>query len=65
MPPPPSERNVAPQVMWLGAMRCVNAQPGTYGHECSKPAIWIGTTEKGFAACYCNSCKMATRRGRL
>jgi hypothetical protein len=38
-------------------MRCVNAQPGTYGHECSKPAIWIGTTEKGFAACYCNARK--------
>ena len=38
-------------------MRCVNAEPGTYGHECSKPATWIGTKANGFHACYCSSCK--------
>jgi hypothetical protein len=23
--------------------KCHNAQPGTYGHECGKPAEWLGT----------------------
>ena len=27
---------------------CHNAEPGTYGHECGKPAIWIGITKTGF-----------------
>jgi hypothetical protein len=40
-----------------GTTRCVNAQPGTYGHECGKPAAWIGTTAAGFAACFCSECK--------
>lgn len=22
--------------------RCHNAQRGTYGHECGKPAVWVG-----------------------
>jgi len=39
--------------------RCVNAEPGTYGHECGKPAAKIGSRphEMGrFFACYCNDC---------
>lgn len=36
---------------------CVNAEPSTYGHECSRPAEWIGTNKTGFNACYCGECK--------
>jgi hypothetical protein len=40
-----------------GSARCINAQPGTYGHECGKPATWIGAMETGWQACYCVGCK--------
>lgn len=23
--------------------KCHNAEPGTYGHECGKPAVWVAT----------------------
>ncbi len=23
--------------------RCINAEPGTFGHECGQPAAFIGT----------------------
>lgn len=36
---------------------CHNAEPGTYGHECGKPAVWIGTDAKGFASGFCDDCK--------
>lgn len=40
---------------------CHNAQPGTYGHECGKPAEWIGTTKlRAFRMGFCDECK---RRG--
>ena len=44
--------------------RCVNAQPGSFGHECGKPAKWIGTKPSGFTACYCNECKAAGYEAR-
>jgi len=37
--------------------RCSNAQPGTYGHECGKPATWIGTMPSGWRSGFCASCK--------
>jgi hypothetical protein len=37
--------------------KCHNAQPGTYGHECGKPAQWLGTTAKGFQSGFCEACK--------
>ena len=37
--------------------KCHNAEPGTYGHECGKPAQWLGTTPGGFAAGFCDDCK--------
>lgn len=41
-----------------GRLRCVNAEPGTFGHECSKPATWIGTRQStGWSGCYCDRCK--------
>ena len=38
--------------------RCVNAQRGTFGHECGKPASWIASKdyENGFQACFCDDC---------
>lgn len=40
--------------------RCSNAEPGTFNHECGRPAAWIGTTEAGFRSAFCDDCK---RRG--
>ena len=28
-----------------------------YGHECGKPAAWIGTNHKGFSSGFCDDCK--------
>ena len=36
---------------------CHNAEPGTYGHECGKPAAWLGTTPGGFRSGFCDECK--------
>lgn len=37
--------------------KCHNADYGTYGHECSKPAVWIGTKASGFSSGFCDKCK--------
>ena len=38
--------------------RCVNAEPGTVGHECGRPAVFVGTKPStGFEACFCAECK--------
>lgn len=37
--------------------RCHNAQSGTFGHECGKPATWIGTKASGFRSGFCDHCK--------
>jgi hypothetical protein len=38
--------------------RCVNAEPGTFGHECGKPATFIGTNAASpTQACFCTDCK--------
>ena len=36
---------------------CVNSEPGTFNHECQKPAQWVGTSATGFDACFCDNCK--------
>lgn len=36
---------------------CHNAELGTFGHECGRPARWIGTNRNGFACGYCDACK--------
>jgi hypothetical protein len=45
--------------------KCHNAEPGTYGHECGKPAAWIGTTAGGFSAGYCADCKRNGSEARI
>lgn len=38
--------------------RCINAEPGTFGHECGRPAALIGTkAATGGQACFCAACK--------
>lgn len=38
--------------------RCINAEPGTFGQECGKPAAFIGTKiVTGAQACFCADCK--------
>jgi hypothetical protein len=37
--------------------RCHTADPGTFGHECGRPATSIGTIGKGFACSFCDECK--------
>lgn len=36
---------------------CHNAEPGTFNHECGKPATWIGIAASGFRSGFCNDCK--------
>ena len=43
---------------------CHNAQPGTFGHECGKPAKWVGTKENGFQCGFCNDCKETGHEAR-
>lgn len=38
-------------------VKCHNAQPGTFGHECGKPAQWLGTKTNGYQSGFCNHCK--------
>lgn len=33
---------------------CHNSEPGTFGHECGKPAEWIGTDGRDFAMGFCD-----------
>lgn len=37
--------------------QCHNAEPGTYGHECGKPAVWLGTRPDGFQSGFCDDCR--------
>jgi len=38
-------------------MKCAHSYRGTFGHECGKPAAWIGTNHKGFSSGFCDDCK--------
>ena len=37
--------------------KCHNAEPGSFNHECNKPAVWIGTKANGFQSGFCDHCK--------
>ncbi len=37
--------------------RCHNSEPGTFNHECGKPAVWIGTKANGFRSGFCVNCR--------
>ena len=44
--------------------KCHNANPGTYSHECGKPAQWIGTSPSGFRSGYCVKCRATGSEAR-
>ncbi len=37
--------------------KCSNAEPGTFNHECGRPATWIGTKASGYRTGFCCDCK--------
>ena len=37
---------------------CSNANLGTFGHECGKPAVWIGTSSTGYQSGRCDRCHL-------
>ena len=53
-----NEQTSKPTNLYATDGRCHNAEPGTYGHECGKPAKWIGTKPDGFSSGFCNDCKV-------
>ncbi len=44
--------------------KCHNAEPGTYGHECGKPAVWVGEKVGGFRCGYCAKCRSSGYEAR-
>jgi hypothetical protein len=44
--------------------KCHNSNPGTFGHECGKPAQWIGTSASGFRSGYCVKCRATGSEAR-
>lgn len=46
-----------PQNPYATDGKCHNSNPGTYGHECGKPATWIGVKPNGFGSGFCDECK--------
>ena len=37
--------------------KCHNAEPGSFNHECGKPAVWIGTKANGLQSGFCDDCR--------
>lgn len=37
--------------------KCTNSEPGTFNHECGKPATWLGTHRSGHVQAFCDRCK--------
>jgi len=37
--------------------KCHNTEPGTFNHECGRPAVWIGENAKGSRSGYCEDCR--------
>lgn len=36
---------------------CHNSEAGAFGHECGKPATWIGIMRNGWKSGFCDECK--------
>ena len=43
---------------------CHNAEAGTFGHECSKPAVWTAESTSGFRCGFCDDCRRNGREAR-
>lgn len=37
--------------------KCHSSEPGSFGHECGRPAAFVGTKANGFRSGYCAECK--------
>lgn len=35
---------------------CSNSEPGTFNHECGRPAIWRGFHRNGHVQLFCDAC---------
>lgn len=46
------------------ALRCTNAEPGTFNHECGKPAAWAGTHHSGHVQNFCDYCRDSGHEAR-
>ncbi len=46
-----------PKLTYANDGICHNVEPGTFGHECGKPAKWIGTTKASFSSGFCKHCR--------
>lgn len=44
----------------MAPRRCTNAEPGTFNHECGKPAAFLGRHPSGHVQAFCADCR---RRG--
>lgn len=45
--------------------RCINSNPGTFGHECGRPATFIGVEPRtGARATFCDICAEDGVEGR-
>ena len=47
-----------------GESRCINVNPGTFGHECNKPANNVGIKASGFRAMFCDQCRATGHEAR-
>ena len=52
------------QNLYASDGRCHNSNRGTYGHECGKPAEWLGTKRSGFTSGFCARCKVSGDEAR-
>lgn len=43
---------------------CRNANPGTFNHECGKPAAWIAVIDAGSRIPFCDHCRADGIEGR-
>lgn len=60
----PVVREAAGANLYATDGKCHNAQTGTYGHECGKPAKFVGTNRQGFRMGFCASCKESGSEAR-
>jgi hypothetical protein len=38
-------------------IRCTNADPGNFNHECGKAAQWAGARDTGSVQHFCSTCR--------
>lgn len=41
----------------MQAIRCTNSEPGTFNHECGRPALYAGTHASGHVQYFCADCR--------